>query len=67
MDARGAWRSKQFYDLTIDNREITDLKAQHAGIEQTMASECRQRWETLLTSGPAFMPLPAGSKAKTEE
>lgn len=57
----------ELYDLNTDPGEITDVKSQHPDVAQKMAAECRQRWETILASGRAFMPPPAGSKAKKEE
>jgi hypothetical protein len=50
------------YDLEADPGETTDVQSKHADITATMAKQCRERWDAIITSGRSFTPEAAPSK-----
>jgi arylsulfatase A len=55
------------YDLHADPGEITDVQSQHPDIMQSMAAECRKRWDAIIASGRAFAPTPKGKTNSLED
>lgn len=50
------------YDLEADPGETTDVQSKHPDITATMAKQCRERWDAIITSGRSFAPEAASSK-----
>jgi len=57
---------QSLYDLQNDPGERTDVAAQQPEIVQSMARQCRQRWEEVINSGRAFAVVPDARKPKDE-
>jgi arylsulfatase A-like enzyme len=50
------------YDLDADPGETTDVQSKHPEVAASMAKQCRQRWDEIISSGRAFAPEPAPTK-----
>lgn len=46
------------YDTEADPGETSDVQAKFPDIAARMAKECRERWQSILDSGRAFVPPP---------
>jgi arylsulfatase A-like enzyme len=52
------------YDLEVDPGETNDVQAMYPELVGEMSRRCRQRWDMILATGRAFMPLPPTEKTK---
>lgn len=55
------------FDLQSDPRETADVQDKFPAVAQSLARQCRERWNEVIASDRAFPPAEAGRKPASEE